>query len=611
MNFSRDQLIQRIRSWAVLCKEQHLIENAYLFGSFIYQQGDQFNPGKSDFDIIVLLPQGATSPLSRVATLDKLVQLNYDLVRDLLSLLKRELATDRIASIIPVSDFELDIGVHKGSDPDLFQYNEFLDLLDEKANLSSLHSHSKVSQDSEHAVIQAIQCAQSFRNTYISISANQQRFTEPWNDDEDPLPKLIMRSAQQLNCYMAGQRGIFQYDVNRGTQFISELLGRYAKDDSEYTRLYNWLLVHRGRGIRKALEPRDLMLLWEILAIEAEKALRRSSPTSGRDESVDVGHATTSEKQPADGSSPIPAALSAMLPSNSGEGQQSSAKLYRQPDVTAPPTSIQRISLRLGIFLVIGAVVLALSAAVLAWNSCQRSLPPGMAVISAPAGVAPLALDIAEVTNEAFAGWLNQVGVRPDVKRVTHDGQLIIDLSGSYCAVEFNGNRYVARQGAASQPVVRVSWEGAQRYCLFEGKRLPTGKELSMAAYGPFDNRRYPWGDQQPDCKRAVYGRNTGLSCIAFGIGPANVKSTLNDVTADGFYDLGGNVAEWVADDDAQGHRFFGGDWGRTEKPMDKNSNFSHLKSEDGRAAKNPMGDNIGFRCALGLTTHALWTKVP
>lgn len=621
MNFSRDQLIQRIRSWAVLCKDKKLIEDAYLFGSLIYEQGDLFDPGESDFDIIVLLPRSTTNPLSRVATLDNFVQLNHELVRDLMCLLKRKDATQKIASIIPVTYFELSTGIHKGNDPDLFQNNEFLDLLDEKANLSPLPSPSKVSHDNHHSVIQAMQGAQAFRNAYISISANQQRFIESFKDDKDPLPKSIMRSAQQLSCYKAGQRGDFQYDVNQGTQFISELLKLYAKDDTEYTSLYRQLLVRRGRGIRKDLEPRDLLLLWEILASEAEKALRASGATSGRDESIDVGP-TTPAKPPVDGSSPISAASSTPRPSNPMDEQRSSAQQYRQPDVPVPPTIIRWLTRPLAPLLALGIVLgAAILLTVLPRHSWQpfssRPAPtlPGMAIIPTPTEVAPFALDITEVTREAFAVWLNQMGGTPADGIVIHKGRRIIDLSGKNCGIDFqpNGDGYVARQGKAKLPVACMSQEGAQDYCFFKGKRLPTAKELTVAAYGPLNNRQYPWGDQRPSCERTVYGRRSDMDCGKWGEGPVEVMSTPGDVTLDGIYDLGGNVAEWVADDDDQGHRFFGGDWGRSDKPLDKKMKYSHLKRGDGSPVTNLMGDNIGFRCAIGLSTSTLapWTKTP
>ncbi len=106
-------------------------------------------------------------------------------------------------------------------------------------------------------------------------------------------------------------------------------------------------------------------------------------------------------------------------------------------------------------------------------------------------------------------------------------------------------------------PVVHVTWDQAQEYCAWRGKRLPTEAEWEYAAKGGSEQRRFPWGDDPPrsNCEIATLTANVNRCSLALDeatIDGAPVRVAderfAKDATLHGVRDMGGNVREWVAD---------------------------------------------------------------
>jgi len=131
-------------------------------------------------------------------------------------------------------------------------------------------------------------------------------------------------------------------------------------------------------------------------------------------------------------------------------------------------------------------------------------------------------------------------------------------------------------QGKEDHPVVHVSWDDANAYAKWAGKRLPTEAEWEWAARGGLKNKKYPWGDEEITTGKVKANSwegsfpydNTSKDLFFYS---APVKSF--EANGYGLYDMAGNVWEWCSD------------W----------YHYDYYKTLEGKETTNPKGPDNSY----------------
>jgi formylglycine-generating enzyme required for sulfatase activity len=132
-------------------------------------------------------------------------------------------------------------------------------------------------------------------------------------------------------------------------------------------------------------------------------------------------------------------------------------------------------------------------------------------------------IDKYEVTNRQFMAFASAAGY-------------VTDAENKY---EANTWRTAFTPGKEDHPVVWMTWNDANAYCQWAGKRLPTEAEWEKAARSD-DARLWPWGNEWDNTRlnmnQGQRGTTTKVGSFPTGASPY------------GAMDMGGNAWEWVND---------------------------------------------------------------
>lgn len=179
-------------------------------------------------------------------------------------------------------------------------------------------------------------------------------------------------------------------------------------------------------------------------------------------------------------------------------------------------------------------------------------------------------LDACTVTNAEFAQFVRETGYRTEAERfgwsfVFHlfvspqtatQVRTVVQQTPWWWVVE--GADWAHPEGPDSNikdrsnhPVLHISWNDANAYCRWAGKRLPTETEWEYAARGGLIQKKYPWGDTlRPDgqhyCNiwQGVFPTKNNAADGYAGTAPSQSFPP----NAYGLYNMSGNVWEWCAD---------------------------------------------------------------
>lgn len=255
--------------------------DAYIFGSLINREGRHFIPGGSagsDIDLLLVFNPDFVTASQRFEVLDNFRGVATRLEYQVAKILDRK---DRIFSFLPVVDYEVYHGIHKGFDPKIFKLNLFHDILtgkDEEEGLTDFIDFDFHLESMEQFSV--MRTCQSYRNKYLSkdLLGNDHPDLQPF-DGPGEVPKQLMRSFALLN-FLDEQNATdgLRTDLEHGFEKLKSALARNSSGCSRQSEIADKVSARSFmRAKSEPLTVDDQMYLYEFAWDEARHRIRKSA----------------------------------------------------------------------------------------------------------------------------------------------------------------------------------------------------------------------------------------------------------------------------------------------------------------------------------------------